>query len=183
MKRRLLSYLSNGLLLALVVSADTGAEIVVGDRSVSCAEDPACINRLHPEIPMVAEADPGERIVFLGRDAFDLTLDPDKFSSARTIPREGLGIVHALTGPVFITGAKAGDVLAESRTSPTTARVSTSWRSSQTMSAGPKPGHSGSPVISSALNSVSSSGESIRTMRSAMHSRVCEFPTRVSPAS
>ena len=112
MKRRLLSYLSNGLLLALVVSADTGAEIVVGDRSVSCAEDPACINRLHPEIPMVAEADPGERIVFLGRDAFDLTLDPDKFSSARTIPREGLGIVHALTGPVFITGAKAGDVLA-----------------------------------------------------------------------
>jgi formamidase len=112
MKRRLLSCLSNGLLLALVVSADTGAEIVVGDRSVSCAEDPACINRLHPEIPMVAEADPGERIVFLGRDAFDLTLDPDKFSSARTIPREGLGIVHALTGPVFITGAKAGDVLA-----------------------------------------------------------------------
>ena len=112
MKRRLLSCLSNGLLLALVVSADTGAEIVVGDRSVSCAEDPACINRLHPEIPMAAEADPGERIVFLGRDAFDLTLDPDKFSSARTIPREGLGIVHALTGPVFITGAKAGDVLA-----------------------------------------------------------------------
>lgn len=112
MKRRLLSCLSNGLLLILIVSADAGAEIVVGDRSVSCAEDPACINRLHPEIPMVAEADPGERIVFLGRDAFDLTLDPDKFSSARTIPREGLGIVHALTGPVFITGAKAGDVLA-----------------------------------------------------------------------
>ena len=26
--------------------------------------------------------------------------------------REGVGIVHALTGPVFINGAKAGDVLA-----------------------------------------------------------------------
>jgi formamidase len=104
--------LSIGLWLTLVIARDATAEIAVGDRSVSCAEDPACINRLHPEIPMVAKADPGERIVFLGRDAFDLTLDPDKFSSAKSIPREGVGIVHALTGPVFINGAEAGDVLA-----------------------------------------------------------------------
>jgi formamidase len=104
--------LSYGLLLTLVMFGNAAAEIVVGDRSVSCAEDPACINRLHPDIPMVAKANPGERIVFLGRDAFDLTLDPDKFSIAKTIPREGLGIVHALTGPVFINGAEAGDVLA-----------------------------------------------------------------------
>ncbi len=103
---------SRGLLLTLVMFENAAAEIVVGDRSVSCAEDPACINRLHHDIPMVAKADPGERIVFLGRDAFDLTLDPDKFSSAKDIPREGVGIVHALTGPVFINGAKAGDVLA-----------------------------------------------------------------------
>jgi formamidase len=104
--------LSMGLWLTLVIARDATAEIAVGDRSVSCAEDPACINRLHPEIPMVVKADPGERIVFLGRDAFDLTLDPDKFSSAKSIPREGVGIVHALTGPVFINGAEAGDVLA-----------------------------------------------------------------------
>src|SRR5210317_153202 len=104
--------LSTGLLLTLVMFANAAAEIVVGDRSVSCAEDPACINRLHPDIPMVAKADPGERIVFLGRDAFDLTLDPDKFLIANTMPREGFGIVHALTGPVFITCADAGDVLA-----------------------------------------------------------------------
>jgi formamidase len=104
--------LSMGLWLTLVIARDATAEIAVGDSSVSCAEDPACINRLHPEIPMVAKADPGERIVFLGRDAFDLTLDPDKFSSAKSIPREGVGIVHALTGPVFINGAEAGDVLA-----------------------------------------------------------------------
>ncbi len=104
--------LSMGLWLTLVIARDATAEIAVGDRSVSCAEDPACINRLHPEIPMVAKADPGQRIVFLGRDAFDLTLDPDKFSSAKSIPREGVGIVHALTGPVFINGAEAGDVLA-----------------------------------------------------------------------
>jgi len=100
-----------GLLSALAVSTDAAAEIVVGDTSVSCAEDPACINRLHPDIPTVANVDPGERIVFVGRDAFD-AFDPDEFSSANAIPREGVGIVHALTGPVFINGAKAGDVLA-----------------------------------------------------------------------
>ena len=104
--------LSSVLLLTLVMFANAAADITVGDRSVSCADDPACINRLHPEIPMVAKANPGEHIVFLGRDAFDLTLDPDKFSSAKSMPREGFGIVHALTGPVFINGAKAGDVLA-----------------------------------------------------------------------
>ena len=100
------------LLLGVLTCTHAAAEVVVGDRSVGCADDPACINRLHPDIPMVAKADPGERIVFFGRDAFDLTLDPDEFSSADTIPREGVGIVHALTGPVFINGAKAGDVLA-----------------------------------------------------------------------
>ena len=112
MNLRFSTCLSGGLLLTVIMFSNAAAEIVVGDRSVSCAEDPACINRLHPEIPMVAKADPGERIVFLGRDAFDLTLDPDKFSSAKSIPREGFGVVHALTGPVFINGAKAGDVLA-----------------------------------------------------------------------
>ncbi|MBT8443696.1 MAG: acetamidase/formamidase family protein, partial [Gammaproteobacteria bacterium] len=101
-----------GLLSSLVVPTNATADVVVGDVSVECAEDPACINRLHPDIPMVASADPGERIVFAGRDAFDLTLDPDKLSSADAIPREGIGIVHALTGPVFINGAEAGDVVA-----------------------------------------------------------------------
>ena len=104
--------LSSGLLLASALVTHAAADVIVGDRSVSCADDPACINRLHPDIPMVAEVNPGEHIVFLGRDAFDLTLDPDKFSSATTNPREGVGIVHALTGPVFIKGARAGDVLA-----------------------------------------------------------------------
>ncbi len=106
------TYISIGMLSALVMVSDAAAEIVVGDNSVGCAEDPACINRLHPDIPSVANADQGERIVFVGRDAFDLTLDPNGFSSARAKPREGIGIVHALTGPVSINGAKAGDVLA-----------------------------------------------------------------------
>ncbi len=95
-------------LFALPVSSD----IVVGGTGSNCAQDPACFNRLHPDIPMVARADPGERIVFVGRDAMDLHLDPNEFSSARFAPREGSGIVHPLTGPVHITGALAGDVLA-----------------------------------------------------------------------
>ena len=112
MKFGLSTCLSIGLLSTLALFGSAGAEVVVGDRGVSCADDPACINRLHPDIPMVAEAAPGERIVFVGRDAFDLTLDPDEFSSADSMPWEGPGIVHALTGPVFINGAEAGDVLA-----------------------------------------------------------------------
>ena len=108
----ILTCLSIVLLASLSVVTDAAAEVVVGDRSVACADDPACMNRLHPDIAMVASAEPGERIVFNARDAFDLTLDPNKFSSAKSMPREGVGIVHALTGPVFIEGAKAGDVLA-----------------------------------------------------------------------
>ena len=61
---------------------------------------------------MIAEADQGEPIVFVARDAFDLTLDPDISSIAKQRPREGVGIAHALTGPVHIRGARAGDVLA-----------------------------------------------------------------------
>jgi formamidase len=112
MKLGLSTFSFVALLSTLAIFSIAAADIVIGDTRVGCAEDPACINRLHPDIPMVASADPGERIVFVGRDAFDLTLDADEFSTADGIPREGFGIVHALTGPVFINGAKAGDVLA-----------------------------------------------------------------------
>ena len=92
--------LPSGLLLTSILFTHAAADVVVGDLSVSCAEDSACMNRLHPDIPMVASAGPGERIVFVGRDAFDLTLDPDEFSVGDPNPRDGFGIVHALTGPV-----------------------------------------------------------------------------------
>jgi len=101
-----------GFLMLFLGSGAISAQVTVGDRSVGCLQDPACMNRLHPDIPMAARAEPGERIIFNARDAFDLNLDPNEFSSAEGIPREGVGIVHALTGPVFIDGAKAGDVLA-----------------------------------------------------------------------
>jgi formamidase len=86
--------------IIVLFALPANSDIVVGGTGSSCADDPACFNRLHPDIPMVASADPGERIVFIGRDALDLYLDPDEFSSARSAPREGFGIVHPLTGPV-----------------------------------------------------------------------------------
>ncbi len=117
MKSGLFCTLWIGLLVMEALSVTAAAEmaappIVVGDPRVRCEDDPSCMNRLHPAIPTVAEAAPGQRIVFHSRDAFDLTLDPDQWSSAKTIPRRGVGIAHALTGPVSIIGAKAGDVLA-----------------------------------------------------------------------
>lgn len=75
-----------GLLLTVVGASSAAADITVGDRSVGCAEDPACINRLHPDIPMAARAELGQRIVFNARDAFDLTLDPAELSSAESKP-------------------------------------------------------------------------------------------------
>lgn len=86
-------------------------EIVeVGDRSANCDEDPACFNRLHPAIPMSAQAPPGATIVFHSRNAWDFDLDPE----APPDPRDGdpgAGTVHPLTGPVYIEGAEPGDVL------------------------------------------------------------------------
>jgi len=96
----------------LVLASGAWADIVVGGSQASCAEDPACINRLHPDIPMAANADPGERIVMIGRDASDIHLDPDEYSQAESSPRPGLGVVHPLVGPVYINGAAAGDVIA-----------------------------------------------------------------------
>lgn len=97
---------------SMLLALSSSAAVIVGGSGSRCSEDPACINRLHPSIPMVAHVAAGEPVVFIGRDASDLHLDPDEYSSAAESPREGLGIVHPLTGPVYIEGAVRGDVLA-----------------------------------------------------------------------
>jgi formamidase len=97
--------------LALLAHAAT-ADVTVGGGGVTCAEDPACINRLHADIPMAASAEPGERITFIGRDAGDLQLDADRDADLDTNPRDSFGAVHPLTGPVHINGAAVGDVIA-----------------------------------------------------------------------
>lgn len=86
--------------------------VVVGGKGHHCGEDPGCFNRLHPAIPMIAVAKPGQTIVFNTRNATDLDLDPDSEWEDPRDPDDLFGAVHALTGPVHIEGAKAGDVLA-----------------------------------------------------------------------
>jgi formamidase len=103
------------LLCASAASADTtnvrAWEIVrVAKTGAHCIDDKNCMNRLHPAIPPVLRAKPGQHIVFETRDAldsdFNLDSKPDDVSAA------DLNLVHPLTGPVFIEGAQRGDVLA-----------------------------------------------------------------------
>ncbi len=96
----------------LLVPIAANADIVIGGDGSRCSEDSACINRIHPDIPMAASAKPGERITMQGRDAGDMHLDPDEYAEAESSPRDGFGVVHPLVGPVHIEGAQAGDVLA-----------------------------------------------------------------------
>ena len=98
--------------LLLTITTASGAEVlVVGGEGANCMEDPQCINRLHPAIPMAARAMPGQKILLKTRDASDTDLDPAAPADPRMQDPQ-LGSVHPLTGPIHIEGAEAGDVLA-----------------------------------------------------------------------
>ena len=85
--------------------------LVVGREGNRCAEDMACFNRMHPDIPMAAQAEPGQVIVFRTRNAGDSRLDPNSaYQDDRGEP-PFVGAVHPLTGPIYINGAESGDVL------------------------------------------------------------------------
>lgn len=85
-------------------------KVTVAKTGAHCADDPNCMNRYHPNIPQVVSADPGDYIIFETRDALDsdLTLD----STNDDLSAVDLNLVHPMTGPVHINGAKRGDVLA-----------------------------------------------------------------------
>ena len=74
-----------------------------------CVDDKNCFNRYHPAIPAVANANVGDLIVLHTRDALDseFTLNsiPDDLATV------DLGLVHPMTGPVSINGAKRGDAI------------------------------------------------------------------------
>jgi formamidase len=100
---------------ALPVAADTTevksqSWVYVKKSGRHCKDDPNCVNRYHPAIKTVARAQPGQLIVFETRDALDseLTLT----SQGKDLAAVDLNLVHPLTGPVYIEGAKRGDVLA-----------------------------------------------------------------------
>ncbi len=79
---------------------------------VRCADDPlrTCHNRWHPDIPAVAEASPGDTVIFETRDAFDNPFN--RASTPATVAGANLNLIHPLTGPLYVRGAHRGDVLA-----------------------------------------------------------------------
>jgi formamidase len=103
------------LVLFTVVVAATAAPalaktVKIPKTGAKCADDKACHNRWHHEIKPVATADPGDTVVFGTRDAFDHAFTRN--SVPADVAAANLNLVHPLTGPLFVNGAEAGDVLA-----------------------------------------------------------------------
>lgn len=80
------------------------------DYSVPLGEEPdKGHNRWHPDIAPVVRCAPGDEVVLETRDALDLQVTRD--STVEDVGTVNLNVVHPLTGPVFIEGAEAGDLL------------------------------------------------------------------------
>ena len=77
-----------------------------------CTQDPNCYNRYHHAVPMSVRARPGQMIVMETRNTLDFNLDPGANDDDPRRNMEFGSTVHPITGPVFIEGAKAGDILA-----------------------------------------------------------------------
>lgn len=96
---------SLALSVSCFISLSAEAAVEVGSGK-PCVADSQCFNRVHPDIPMVATAVPGEIVTFRVRNASDVLLEPGRS------PSEDLSLIHPVTGPVAIRGARKGDVLA-----------------------------------------------------------------------
>ena len=80
------------------------------DYSKNCAGEPTKgHNRWHPDIPPAIEAEPGEEVVLQTRNAIDGGVTPT--SKPEDILNVNLGLIHPLTGPVYVQGAEPGDLL------------------------------------------------------------------------
>ncbi|MBM3396131.1 MAG: acetamidase/formamidase family protein [Betaproteobacteria bacterium] len=96
--------------LADTTDVKTQSVVRIAKKGDHCSDDPNCINRYHPAIPAVGRAKPGQLIVFETRDALDSNLHVN--SLPKDVTAVDLNLVHPITGPVHIEGAKRGDVLA-----------------------------------------------------------------------
>jgi formamidase len=80
------------------------------DRTKPLAAEPHCgHNRYHPDITPILEVGEGEEVALETRDALD-----GQITTSTTIadfPNLNAGAVHPLTGPVFVKGARPGDIL------------------------------------------------------------------------
>ena len=80
------------------------------DYTKQCGDEPEKgHNRWHPDIPPAVRADEGEEVVMQTRNAFDGQITPD--TQPPDLLRTNLGLVHPLTGPVYVNGAEPGDLL------------------------------------------------------------------------
>ena len=80
------------------------------DRSKRLCDQPNCgHNRYHPDIASVIEIGEGEEIALETLDALDGQITPA--TTVADFATLDAGVVHPLTGPVFVKGAMPGDVL------------------------------------------------------------------------
>ena len=84
--------------------------VEVKKKGPHCEQDPNCFNRYHPAIKPVARAKPGDQIVVHTRDALDSNLNIN--SKPKDVTAIDVNLIHPMTGPIYIEGAKRGDVLA-----------------------------------------------------------------------
>ena len=103
-----------GLTIAFPLFADTTdqrwmTKVELKKKGVHCSDDPNCFNRYHPKIPSKAKANVGDMIILHTRDALDSEFRLD--SNADDLATVDLGLVHPMTGPVHINGAKRGDAI------------------------------------------------------------------------
>jgi formamidase len=97
-------------LFAVLPEPAVAKTVRIPKKGAKCADDSACHNRWHPDIKPAATAEPGDTVVYGTRDAFDHAFTRN--STAADVAAANLNLVHPLTGPLFVTGAEAGDVLA-----------------------------------------------------------------------
>lgn len=114
MLKKILYILVFTILPSVFASADTTdstwmKKVELKKTGTHCIDDKNCFNRYHPRIPPAAKADPGDMIIFHTRDALDADFRLD--STADDLSTFDLGLVHPMTGPVYINGAKRGDAL------------------------------------------------------------------------
>jgi formamidase len=80
------------------------------DTSRPLAEEPRSgHNRWHPDLPPLATVAPGDVITIETRDGFDGQLT--RLSRHEDALSLALGRAHPLTGPIYVEGARPGDVL------------------------------------------------------------------------
>lgn len=80
------------------------------DRSRPLRDQPETgHNRWHPDIEPLLHCADGDRLVLELRDALDGQFGPS--ANLDTVRNVDLNLVHPLTGPVYVEGAEAGDML------------------------------------------------------------------------